>query len=183
MTVDSVMLARAAELFALLSPALLAPFPSLPSSSSFQAPEGQPADGDPPAAVERNDRAGEDVRTYYCASSLCTFPLQPFMIFTSTGAAAVDSIGDPCWWLSQGGMSLSLPDAKSLRFPVLLMAVEVLAGRLSSLPCSLSPTLLLPFPLPSSSPFQVPPEQPADGDRQPADGDPPAAVERNDLAD
>ena len=44
-------------------------FPSLPSSLSFQEPLQQPADGDPPAAVERNDRAGLDVRTS-CAASI-----------------------------------------------------------------------------------------------------------------
>ena len=68
---------------------------SLRSSSSFQVPLEQPADGDPPAAVERNDRAVVHVRTCSCAAFLYTLHLQPFMIFTTTGAGAV-GVGAAC---------------------------------------------------------------------------------------
>ena len=55
--------------FATLILSLVALFPPTPSSLSFQMAREQPADGDPPAAVERNDRAGSNVRTCPCASA------------------------------------------------------------------------------------------------------------------
>ena len=55
--------------FATLILSLVASFPpTLSSSSLFQNPPHQPADGDPPAAVERNDRDGLHVRTSGAAS-------------------------------------------------------------------------------------------------------------------
>ena len=118
-------------------------FPSLPSSFSFQVALLQPADGDPPAAVERNDRGGPHVRTScaaflripYTSNPSRHSPLLVVLLLVSVLLASSHSEG-------------SVFSMHSRAFGSDFTTVEVIPGRLSGLPgCYDYPLSLIPSPL------------------------------------